>query len=419
MRKRLILVTTAAASIVSCLITSTKVSFAANPADSPAAKSAQPATDAGSVVTLYNQKKYAEAAEAFEAVATKSAPNATLYYYGALANMATGQNTRASQLLDYIVKVFPNTLEAANAKRMLLALPQPSHSSRASEPEHHGPKSYRLMVGGNSVKLDVAGKSQEEIKRQVMEILENQKVPARSREAAASQIMESMAQHNQPMRSSGVPDQTMIDRMLTKIPSKGKRPQVSENFVERMRSVLQAYPPNLLRLLYSKGCRICLAPSVIDFDMRLQNTRPSGYDEGQTFKDCPAMFNGRVVIVTEVRVADDGSANGELTGQEGSMRHELGHALDHYLGDVTSTPRFRDIYFSEHENINPSKVPQCQYYYRNDRGGPSETFAELCCYRFGGRTDRYRQTSCILLHKNMPRTYALVGEILAKADGDM
>jgi hypothetical protein len=261
-----------------------------------------------------------------------------------------------------------------------------------------------------------------------MEALGNQNIPIRSREATATKIVESVERQKNSTENlgvrdhsmnSGVADQSMIDRMLTKIPSKGKRPEVSENFVQRMRSVLQAYPPNLIRLLYSKGCKICLAPSVIDFDMRLQNTRPSGYDEGKTFKDCPAMFDGREVIVTEVRVADDGSANGELTGQEGSMRHELGHALDHYLGNITSTPKFRDVYFSEHENINPSKVPECQYFYRNDRGGPSETFAELCCYKFGGRTDRYRQKSCALLHENMPRTYALVGEILAQADGGM
>ena len=70
---------------------------------------------------LYSAHKYAESANAFEALIRTSAPNAQLYYYAALANRDGGHSLRAKQLFEYIVKNFPNTTEAKFSSQMVPA----------------------------------------------------------------------------------------------------------------------------------------------------------------------------------------------------------------------------------------------------------------------------------------------------------
>ncbi|HEY9783879.1 MAG TPA: C2 family cysteine protease [Candidatus Obscuribacterales bacterium] len=79
------------------------------PADEAAVKNAW---------TLYNQKKYAASADAFESLIRSSIPNGRLYYYAALANRGCNRAARAKQLCQYVITNFPGTPEAAYARRL-------------------------------------------------------------------------------------------------------------------------------------------------------------------------------------------------------------------------------------------------------------------------------------------------------------
>lgn len=91
--------------------------FAANPAKKSAPLS-QTDIAIRAAYALYTQQKFAASADAFEAIIRSATPTAKLYYYAALANRASGRNSRAKQLCDFVVSHFPSTQESAYSKSM-------------------------------------------------------------------------------------------------------------------------------------------------------------------------------------------------------------------------------------------------------------------------------------------------------------
>lgn len=78
----------------------------------------------GKAVNLYNQKHYAEAAAAFEAIIAKDPNNANASYYAGLSYQANGKMSRATLMYERTVKYFPNT----EAGRLAAALVHPASS---------------------------------------------------------------------------------------------------------------------------------------------------------------------------------------------------------------------------------------------------------------------------------------------------
>jgi len=81
-------------------------------------------------VDLYNQRRYAQAADAFERV-IRTSPGARVCYYAALANRASGRELRARQLFQYVADTYPKSPEAALAKN---GLPAVARSAIGSQP---------------------------------------------------------------------------------------------------------------------------------------------------------------------------------------------------------------------------------------------------------------------------------------------
>jgi hypothetical protein len=98
-----------AAAVLIILTQSGLAVSAAGPADESAVRTAW---------ALYNQQKYAESADAFEAVIKTSTPNARLYYYAALANKSSNRVARAKQLSQYVIANFAGSAEAASAQKL-------------------------------------------------------------------------------------------------------------------------------------------------------------------------------------------------------------------------------------------------------------------------------------------------------------
>lgn len=67
---------------------------------------------------LYRQKKYAESADAFEALIRTASPNPRLYYWAAAANKNCNRIPRAKQLADYVIANFPTSAEASYARQL-------------------------------------------------------------------------------------------------------------------------------------------------------------------------------------------------------------------------------------------------------------------------------------------------------------
>lgn len=112
-RNRLVLKTKASARLLATLLILShciSIASALAPVDEGALRNAW---------SLYTQKKYAAAADAFENLIRTSTPNARLYYYAAAANKSSNRLARAKQLCDYVIANFPKSTEASYAQQLL------------------------------------------------------------------------------------------------------------------------------------------------------------------------------------------------------------------------------------------------------------------------------------------------------------
>lgn len=73
--------------------------------------------------SLYVQKKFVPAADAFEVLVRTSTPSSRLYYYAAAANKAAGRIQRAQQLCQYITTNFSSSQEAVHAQQLFQSAP--------------------------------------------------------------------------------------------------------------------------------------------------------------------------------------------------------------------------------------------------------------------------------------------------------
>jgi hypothetical protein len=139
--------------------------------------------------------------------------------------------------------------------------------------------------------------------------------------------------------------------------------------------------------IHSKLVSVKTGEVQIDKDPGLQNTRPSGYEEGQTYKNCGGMFrHGNEIVICQLALSpNDDSEWTSLPDPVGTLRHELGHAVDYYLGSVSSTEDYKHIYLLEMAKIEDEDRHTLDYFLQADFRGPRETFAELMCAQYGGR----------------------------------
>lgn len=70
-------------------------------------------------LSLYNQRRYLESADAFEAILKSATPEPRLFYYAGLANLGAKRTARAQQIFEYILKNFSTTPEAGYATTAL------------------------------------------------------------------------------------------------------------------------------------------------------------------------------------------------------------------------------------------------------------------------------------------------------------
>jgi hypothetical protein len=88
----------------------------------------------------------------------------------------------------------------------------------------------------------------------------------------------------------------------------------------------------------------------------------------------------------------------------------MGHAVDNCLGGFSRTDEFKHAYYLDIGQIDDDLKPRVSYFLQPGQGGPSEAFAELVCYHFGGRPSN--QSRCHLVHASFKLTTALIDKKL-------
>jgi len=203
----------------------------------------------------------------------------------------------------------------------------------------------------------------------------------------------------------------VIADLVTTIRAQAGRPDVSASLVSNIKKTLASYPMNLLLLLQKNNCKVCLTPTLIDKEPGLQNTKPRGYEDGSTYKNCPGMFDGNIVVC---QYAAHGVDDWEPTEDPiGCLRHEIGHAFDYFGGNIAESEEFKHAYYLDCGNIDDSVKNKISYYVQKAEGGPSECFAELVAYKFGGRNSN--NDRCSLVHSSFPEASKVVDSKLEAA----
>lgn len=287
----------------------------------------------------YNKGQYNKASEAFQKIVDVHPDNFQAHCYLAGSLYHNGRVNEAIDAYWVILKKFPEAPEARGIKAFLFKK-DPNFSRNASRSASSTPGAE----GGDVEMSETKGGS---------------KRPTEPEDLA--------------------------NAMVGKVKPLGNRPNVSGLLVMDIKSALKEYPLSVLNLLYSKGCKILVTPTYIDRDPASAGSRPQGFEYGSTWKDCPGRFDGRNVIVCEYTIGN-GVDLEKAADPIGILRHEIGHALDKFLGDLSSKPDFKLAYDQDLHKLDEFVKPRLQYYIQTEGNGPAETFAELAAAKYGGRT---------------------------------
>jgi len=209
----------------------------------------------------------------------------------------------------------------------------------------------------------------------------------------------------------------IANAMVGKVKPLQNRPEVSSLLVMDIKAALNEYPASVLNLLYAKGCKILVTPTYIDRDPQSANSRPQGFEYGSTWKDCPGRFDGRNVIVCEYTIGN-GVDLEKASDPIGILRHEIGHAIDRFLGDISNKPDFKSAYDQDLHKLDDFVKPRLRYYIQTEGNGPAETFAELAAAKYGGKAQSGKRknrsaTIANLVYDNFPSANMVLESKLA------
>jgi hypothetical protein len=99
-----------------------------------------------------------------------------------------------------------------------------------------------------------------------------------------------------------------------------------------------------------------------------------------------------------------------MQGDVGALRHEFGHAVDHFLGMASYDEKFRHIYYLDRAKIEAEDKEALNYYIQpgTEEGGPSECYAQACCIIFGGDTEDWRKRVDVKFERAFPNVIQYV-----------
>jgi len=161
---------------------------------------------------------------------------------------------------------------------------------------------------------------------------------------------------------------------------------VSPDFLKEVKGYIAAMSQKLLAELQHRGGRVCVTPRLFDKLPGYSYTQPRGYDDGLTGKNVDGLFDGTDAIICEYSAPHDDDLSLIKNQRAGhTVRHELGHAFDHYWHGISETGEFKDTYMHELANMDfDQREGKLAYFAQKATAVPLECFAELFAIIVGG-----------------------------------
>jgi hypothetical protein len=186
---------------------------------------------------------------------------------------------------------------------------------------------------------------------------------------------------------------------------------VNKDVVDKMLTGLRFVPEGVKQHLRQAAILIVLVPTMQYLTDDL-NRRPPGYESGSTTSNEQAHTSsdiGAVIMAERYRPVRDASWIDAPDVSE-SIRHELGHALDHYLLQFSDDNEFVQAYASDTKNVPPKLKRSLAYLLQPGSHGRRETFASLVALEWGS------QRRSEELKAQFPRCIQVVQKCLSNLD---
>jgi hypothetical protein len=161
---------------------------------------------------------------------------------------------------------------------------------------------------------------------------------------------------------------------------------VSKEFVEKVQKTVNALPANVRKLLDDNQVRIVAANYLTDALPSLRGQQPRGWPPGSTWDNVDGIYQGwQTVVIAEHHLNKDTKKEADNKDVEGVTRHEIGHAVNAWIGSFCNTRTFTKAYNADTAKITQADVQEkLKYFLQSGEGGRSETFAEIFAYLNGG-----------------------------------
>ncbi len=314
---------------------------------------------------LYKKGDYKAAAKYF-AQSLQASPSSRSLYYSACCFLKGGDTVNAQNSFKLLVENYPQSEEAQLARTALQSL--------SAAPRSHPTGSHSATVSNTG-------------------------------SGAASK-----------------PRITANDPLTEKLISVFRHDNNTEHTLDLVKDGLSKVPPQVKEALANDGYQIVIAPMTMDVT-NSQDSKPRGYNNGGGWDNAGGVFlpSSKQVVVGE-RVSWRSSLPMFNNIAGATVRHEIGHAYDQYLGrsminswTISSSPLFRQTYASDAQNLSNTQRSEFEYFVQPDGAGENELFAELFyTHCLTGDENTRRSKSARDLAQAFPKTFRLVEDLIAQ-----
>lgn len=177
-------------------------------------------------------------------------------------------------------------------------------------------------------------------------------------------------------KSKGIKDLPLADRTMIEV-YQNRKSKDTAFVMDEVASALCALEESTKRTLREGGCKILISHTILTARPDMRGVKPRGYLHGGGYDNCPGMFDPSTKTLYVPEKASWRNSPPQLNRWvKETALHELGHAYDHCLKEVSERAEYRKAVSQDHQRLT-NTLRRTYWYYTQPGAGESELFAEL------------------------------------------